>query len=339
MKKTVFILISLLWMHLALAQNAPYRGGNGDGYATNSLQTFNPQAYILKFAPYRGSNGNGYSSDSISNFNGRAYIGKFAPFAGGNNDGWANQPNLFIASISGYTACSDTTLTVNFQGTSLINNGNVYTVQISDGSGGFSNPTSIGSINSSAITGSINCTLPPNLAAGNYLLRVVSTSPIINGFSKSIVVSIKPNLGKDTTLFIVCSGETLDISNLYNTIGLTSSWNTTNILAAPIGTHRLSVTNGAGCRDTAFVTIQQDVLTWTGSLNNDWHVASNWSPNRVPNEKSHVIVNGSTTNTCTINIPQAKAASLQLKNGAALTVPVNNQLLLTGNCNPLPTGL
>jgi hypothetical protein len=336
MKQIVCILAGILWLQVASAQNAPYQGGIADGHATNSIQTFNPQGVILKFAPYRGGNGSGYTSDSISKFNGQAYIGKFAPFAGGNNDGWANHPYLLINTVSNYTACGDTTLTINFQSTGPINIGNQYTVQLSDINGVYGSPIVIGTSSTNSTSGSINCMLPANLAAGNYFIRLVSTNPVITGFSKAIAITIPPNLGVDTTLFIVCAGETLNISGVYNTTGLTATWNTPNTMAAPAGTHRLVATNLAGCRDTAFVTIQQDVLTWTGTVSNDWHTAGNWNLSRIPNEKSHVIINGSTPNPCTVNNPQARAASLQVRSGATVTVPINNQITITGYCNSLP---
>lgn len=316
----------------------PYRGGNADGYSADSLVAINQGNYILKFAPYRGGNSDGYKSDSLNSFNALAYIGKFNPYAGGIADGHAGQPFILVNSISGYAGCGDSTFAINFFVNAQYNAGNSFTAQLSDTSGNFGSPLNIGVLNS-LLSGTVNCNIPGNLPQSNkYRVRVNSSNPGTTGYGYPITISTKPNLGADTTLFIVCSGETLNISNLYNTTGLTSLWNIPNPLQAPAGRDSLIVTSSYGCKDTAVVIIQQDVTTWTGTISNDWFNAGNWNTNRIPNEKTHVIINGSTPNNCIVNSSPAKAASLQVRNGAIFTVIIGNDVSLFGLCNPLPPG-
>lgn len=59
--------------------------------------------------------------------------------------------------------------------------GNVFTVELSNATGGFASPTAIGSLAGTTV-GTINCTLPTGIAAGTgYRIRVVSSAPVITG--------------------------------------------------------------------------------------------------------------------------------------------------------------
>ncbi|GAA0876183.1 hypothetical protein GCM10009118_25930 [Wandonia haliotis] len=81
--------------------------------------------------------------------------------------------------------CTTTTAasgTVNFTSTGAFGATNVYTVQLSDATGDFSTPTDIGSLTSTANTGTISVTIPEGTASGTgYLVRVVSSDPVVEG--------------------------------------------------------------------------------------------------------------------------------------------------------------
>jgi hypothetical protein len=71
---------------------------------------------------------------------------------------------------------------VAFTSTGTFNAGNIYTVQLSDASGNFTAPVNIGTLASTANTGSINFTTPANTAAGaGYQVRIVSSDPFTIG--------------------------------------------------------------------------------------------------------------------------------------------------------------
>lgn len=339
MKQLICLLLPFLSLYSVYGQQEMYHGGNADGHTQGMLLQFTPSTDILMFSPFKGGNQDGYSPASESNFNGNAYITKFSPFAGGNGDGWSGQPQLIITALNGYTGCGDLSFTLSFQYNGTVNNGNVYSAELSNASGNFSNPVAIGSISSVQNSGLISCLLPAGTTAGSgYALRITGSNPAINGFARNIRITVKPDLGSDSTLYILCGNETKDISSLYTTAGLTVNWSIPNPLAAPAGNHSLIALNADGCRDTALVSVKQDVAVWTGSTSSDWHTAGNWNTGRVPGDSTHVIVTGSTPYPCLVNSANASAASVQVRNNAQLTVNPSFLLLILGTCGNLPAG-
>ena len=68
--------------------------------------------------------------------------------------------------------------TVDFTSTGTFNGPNVYTAQLSDAAGSFASPTDIGTLASTANSGTINITIPSNLAtSSNYVIRIISDDP------------------------------------------------------------------------------------------------------------------------------------------------------------------
>jgi hypothetical protein len=68
-------------------------------------------------------------------------------------------------------------LTVNFTITGTFESGNVFTAQLSDGTGSFSNPIAIGTL-TAVEAGTIEATLPASVANGaGYRIRVVASTP------------------------------------------------------------------------------------------------------------------------------------------------------------------
>lgn len=123
------------------------------------------------------------------------------------------------------------------------------------------------SITDTSICSGALYTLPWGIAvntAGTYTdtLRAVagcdSLVRIVN-----LTVTSTQLLNGDTSLHI-CSGKTVDLTILYNTTALNSTWTLAgNTVANPSavsarGTYRLVVTNNSGCSDTAGVTISID---------------------------------------------------------------------------------
>jgi len=88
--------------------------------------------------------------------------------------------------VSGSPFCISTaagaTLSVPFTSTGTFDTDNVYVAQLSDASGSFSNPVEIGTLASSAQTGTIPATLPAGTPSGaGYRVRVLSTAPYVQG--------------------------------------------------------------------------------------------------------------------------------------------------------------
>lgn len=73
-----------------------------------------------------------------------------------------------------------------FTSSGTYSGGNVYSVEMSDLSGSFASPTIIGTLTSTANSGSINFTIPAGTASGTlYILRIVSSNPAVTSSSSA----------------------------------------------------------------------------------------------------------------------------------------------------------
>ncbi|HYV91263.1 MAG TPA: sulfatase-like hydrolase/transferase [Chitinophagales bacterium] len=89
---------------------------------------------------------------------------------------------ITTASVSGSPFCPLTILNVPFTSSGTFYSGNVYTAQLSNKNGSFSSPTPIGTLSSTAGSGTITATIPSKPKAGtNYRIRVTSNNPIVTG--------------------------------------------------------------------------------------------------------------------------------------------------------------
>lgn len=80
------------------------------------------------------------------------------------------------------TCVAPAAVNVPFTSTGTYNPGNIYTAQLSDASGSFAFPVSIGTLSSTANSGTIAASIPAGTATGTlYRIRVVSDNPIITG--------------------------------------------------------------------------------------------------------------------------------------------------------------
>lgn len=246
-------------------------------------------------------------------------------------------PLIAINSINQKTMCGSTQFNLAYHASGTYNNGNSFSVQLSNAAGSFAAPQVIGTLNSTA-SGLINCSIPLQIPNGNnYRVRVISSNPVVVGITSDTIFTLftQPRFA-DTSVYIVCEDETVNLNNVFNTTGFTTVWNTALPALAPAGTYQLISSNTALCKDTAQVIVQQDIARWTGTVSSDWHNASNWNTGKVPAEKTHVIVPGGTPNPCVINTANVLVASIQALNNA--TVQTNNGRILevAGKCAILP---
>jgi len=74
--------------------------------------------------------------------------------------------------------CAGATANLSYGSTGTFNTGNVYTVQLSNATGSFAVPVSIGTLASTATAGFIPITIPTNTPTGaGYLIQIVSSAP------------------------------------------------------------------------------------------------------------------------------------------------------------------
>ncbi|TAD92614.1 MAG: hypothetical protein EAY75_02110 [Bacteroidetes bacterium] len=250
-------------------------------------------------------------------------------------------PLINVNSVTSKVNCAWAKFRISFHATGTYTAGNRFTVQLSNADGSFASPIVIGDTLTTR-SSEVFCTLPPRLPDGtNYRIRVVSSTQPVTGISgiDAITIRDRPDLGSDTTAFIVCQGETVNLLPLYATDTFaTAAWNFAPAQTAPAGQYRLIVANVYGCADTAFATVRQDVNRWTGAINANWHNPGNWSSGKIPNEKTHVIVDSNTINPCQISQSDATAASVQVRNGGNVGLLNNRVLHVQARCSPLPTG-
>lgn len=77
---------------------------------------------------------------------------------------------------------TDDSGTVDFTSTGTFAAGNIYTAQLSNSSGSFASPTIVGTLSSTANSGTINITISSSTSSGSgYRIRVVSSDPVLTG--------------------------------------------------------------------------------------------------------------------------------------------------------------
>lgn len=89
-------------------------------------------------------------------------------------------PTLTVGVISGSPFCPPAAINVPFTvANGSFNSGNVFTAQLSDAGGNFSNPTNIGTL-AGTTSGAISATIPAGTPAGTgYRIRVVASDPAV----------------------------------------------------------------------------------------------------------------------------------------------------------------
>ncbi|MES2775445.1 MAG: hypothetical protein V4722_14820 [Bacteroidota bacterium] len=179
-------------------------------------------------------------------------------------------------------------------------------------------------------------TRPDSVEAGVYQIIGTNSQGCKDTAMLTLTSNPTPNLGPDVFVYHDCLGETTNLNPLFNTSGLTVQWNTGNTNTAQPGVYRLIVTNAFGCTDTAFANIVLEVATWTGTVSSNWHTPGNWNINKVPTNKTHVIVATGTPNQCIVSTGNGEAASIQVRNGATVRTNSGRLVDVKGKCVTLP---
>ncbi len=100
--------------------------------------------------------------------------------------------SISTSSIAPFTYCKGSSVSVPFTVSGTFNGDNVFTAQISDPSGTFTNPTTIGTL-TGTIDGTISGTIPLTIAnSGTYRIRVISSSPAVNGTDNGTNLTVNP---------------------------------------------------------------------------------------------------------------------------------------------------
>lgn len=118
-------------------------------------------------------------------------------------------------SLNASTYCPGDNVSISFTANTSFQPGNIFTAQLSDASGNFTNATTIGTL-AGISSGTINAMLPKTASGNGYRIRVIASSPNTIGSDN----------GSDIT--ITCSAPTGLASNNITTSSATLSWNVVN---------------------------------------------------------------------------------------------------------------
>lgn len=131
----------------------------------------------------------------------------------------AQQPNtITTTSIQPAAVCAGSTVQVSFTSTGTFNAGNVFTAQLSDASGSFASPVTIGTLSSTANSGTINATIPPGTPPGTgYQIQIISSDPAVTGSAGNVTLTVQPSATPTISLVTspsmpVCAGQPITVT-------------------------------------------------------------------------------------------------------------------------------
>ncbi len=111
--------------------------------------------------------------------------------------------------------CRGGSITVNFTITGTFNSGNIFTAQLSDASGNFTNPVSIGTVTSTTAA-AISASIPSGTAGGTaYKIRVVASNPAATGTASTANLNVTVPATAPTLTF---DGRTLTATGTGNIV-------------------------------------------------------------------------------------------------------------------------
>lgn len=139
----------------------------------------------------------------------------------------ANDTSAFISQAFADTSlCAGDTIRVPYLVTNKFLTNNMFKIQLSNASGSFSNPITIGTLNSDTAD-TITCVIPTTIQQGSaYRIRITSSAPskVFSDNGKDIIINKYPASFTASTNSPVCSGETLLFSASSSTTGISYHW-------------------------------------------------------------------------------------------------------------------
>lgn len=172
--------------------------------------------------PYTVANGTGY----------RVRVVSTSPYTEGRENGVnisiSNCNLIEIDNLSTLTLCQGGFVNIPFDLAGTYNSGNVFTAELSDSSGSFSVPYSIGSITGTT-PGVISAFIPSSFPLGsNYRIRINSSNPVVQSNVSGSLISIQsaPAVTLTSSKFLTfCLGDTATLfTNLSSTNPVKFQW-------------------------------------------------------------------------------------------------------------------
>ncbi len=157
--------------------------------------------------------------------------------------------------------------TIDFTSVGTYNVGNVYTAQLSNSAGSFASPSSIGTLSSTANSGTINITIPALTASGaNYKIRVVSSSPVVTGTETAIFTITLSGTPCESITPAILSGNPFAVDCTTSDNGTIDFTSTGSYIAGNVYTAQLSNSAGSFASPTSIGTLTSNANSGTINL-------------------------------------------------------------------------
>ncbi len=179
------------------------------------------------------------------------------------------------------TKCPGDTVRIPYRVTHNFRSTNIFTIQMSNGSGSFASPTTLATISGNT-NGQYNWVVPTTVTPGNgYRVRIIATAPVDTFVEEyDIKLALYPTTTA-TSNSPICSGNTLNLAATSSMTGMTWSWtgpggytstaqnpSRTSALTTYSGDYIVTATNQfCSAKDTVTVLVKQTPATPTASNN------------------------------------------------------------------------
>lgn len=126
----------------------------------------------------------------------------------------AQGKKITTGTVSPTTFCPGQSVSVPYTKFHTANPGNVFTAQLSNASGSFASPVTIGTLTTTG-DGTISATIPPGTASGTgYRIRVIGSDPVIGGTDNGSNLTVENNMVAPSTYgqFICVGGGSASVT-------------------------------------------------------------------------------------------------------------------------------
>jgi hypothetical protein len=216
-------------------------------------------------------------------------------------------PSITTGAITGNTLCTGAPVNVPFTKTGSFNTGNIFTAQLSNATGNFTNPVNIGSLTGTS-SGTINAVIPQNTAPGTaYRIRVVSSNPVVTGTDNGTDLTINSSpVINVSALPILCNGGSTIVT--VSASGGLAPYTGTGDFSATAGPGTWTITDANSCTDDSVLTLTEptaiqitsQVTDATGAANADGSIditvtggtppyTFNWSDNSTQEDPANLL--------------------------------------------------
>jgi hypothetical protein len=188
--------------------------------------------------------------------------------------------------------------------------------------------------------------LVDNVSAGavtSYIFTDITANHTITATYAPIVITVS-----NSTVItpVICPGDNNGSMNLVATGGtgslLYSIDGGANYFSSGLFTNLSGITyavrikDAQNCTKDTSISLAPVVAHWIGVVDNNWHNPANWNTGKVPNERTHVVIDSGTPFNCVISSANAEAASIRSKASSNAEVSPGRTLLVHASCSTLP---